>query len=448
MRAVRTILLTLLLLVVVGLVGGYWYERPLLLTGTGYAAHNACAVREVADRDDPETDLPPNPLVPVLSADTEGDRTDGTVLGLLSKQTAWHTPGYGCALGERAPKLPPVTEVDPTDNPFSATPTPEMAPDIEAAVSTAFGDDLSGPRRAALGTRAVLVVKGGELVAERYAPGFDADTRQLGWSMTKSMAALLTGRLVQEGVVSLDDDGLRPEWTDGRAEITVRQLLQMTSGLGWDETYALGSEVTRMLYLEADMPAYVAAQPLAHEPGSYLQYSTGSSTLLCDVLADKAEQAGMAGGADLPRRELLAPLGMESAVLETDAEAQPVCGSYLWATPRDWAALGAFALADGVWGGERLLPEGWMQQAATPVDTEVERGSEGYGSGWWANVDTTGAVLDDRLPADAYSAEGHDGQRIVVVPSEDVVVVRLGFAPEMNSDPSVAALTSAVIDAG
>src|SRR5690606_2248968 len=131
--------------------------------------------------------------------------------------------------------------------------------------------------------------------------------------------SLLTGVLVKQGVVSLDDDGLRSEWTDGRADITIEHLLRMTSGLEWDETYDLGTPITRMLYLEPDMGDYVASLPLAHAPGTVQQYSSGSTTLLCDVLT---ERTGI--GADLPRRELLGPLGLSSAVFEPDASGTPV----------------------------------------------------------------------------------------------------------------------------
>ena len=134
---------------------------------------------------------------------------------------------------------------------------------MRAALEHAFGTDLPAPDRQELGTRAVVVLKDGKLVAERYAGGFGPTTPQLGWSMAKSVTDLLVGRLVQEGEVSLDDDHLRPEWDgDHGPPSPSRQLLQMTSGLAWDETYALGTPITRMLYLEHDMGAYVASRAL------------------------------------------------------------------------------------------------------------------------------------------------------------------------------------------
>jgi len=420
-RVARRVSLVVVGLLVLAAAGGYVWQRPLLLTGTGYAAHNACALAAIAGRGDPEADLPPNPLVPVLRTSTRTDGATSSVLGVAATQTAWASDGFGCTLDDRRPDLPKPTVVGAAGNPYTDAPTAAAAQDV---LDYAFGTDLPAADRAELGTRAVVVLKDGRLVAERYAPGFGPTTPQLGWSMSKSVTDLLVGRLVQEGKASLDDDHLRPQWDgDRRAAITVRQLLQMTSGLVWDETYALNTPITRMLYLERDMGAYVASQGLAHDPGTYLQYSSGSTTLLCSVLA---ERTGL--GANLPRDLLFAPLGLSSAVLEPDAAGTPVCSSYLWATPRDWAAVGQFALDDGVWNGQRLLPAGWLA-ASTKAVAVTSQESAPYATGWWPNQGPDGALVEPGLPADAYFAEGHDGQWTIVVPSRRLVVVRLGFTP-------------------
>jgi CubicO group peptidase (beta-lactamase class C family) len=441
-RLVLRILATAAVVVLVALVAGYWYERPLLLTGTGYAAHNACAVTKVAGRTNPEADLPPNPLVPYLRSSSDDGSTRSTILGVLAGQTAWRAPGFGCTLGGDKPELGQATSIPAGANPFTAAATPTASGPGAAAVAHAFGDDLSAAARKTLGTRAVVVVHKGALVAERYAPGFTATTPQLGWSMSKSVTNLIVGRLVQQGRIGLEDAKLRPEWTDGRAAITVDQLMRMTSGLSWDETYDLGTPITRMLYLEPDMAGYVASQPLAHPPGSYLQYSSGSTNLLCSVLT---KRAGVT--ADLPRQQLLGPLGLSTAVWEPDATGTPVCSSYLWATPRDWAAIGQFALQNGSWGGRQLLPVGWMATSttSTAVATSEEKG---YGAGWWVNRQADGTLVDPALPADAYYADGHDGQRIYVVPSSDLVVVRLGFSPSVEEpDLRVSRLVSDLVAA-
>jgi CubicO group peptidase (beta-lactamase class C family) len=430
MRLVRRTAAVVLVLLVAAVVGGYFYARPLLKTGTGYAAHNSCAVTLLADRDDPDSDLPDNPLVPFLTGyvNEAGGSSTSQILFALSTQKAWFTRGFGCTLATERPNLGEATKVVADTNPLSEAPAPEPNEQVDAAIGRAFGDELSAAAAATLGTRGIVVLRDGQLIGERYAEGFESTTPQLGWSMGKSVTSLMLGRMVLEKRIAVDDNGLRPEWTDARKDISVDQLLRMTSGLTWDETYALGTPITQMLYAEPDMAAYAASQPLAHQPGTYQQYSSGSTNVLCGVLTDLADTPD----ADLPRQQLFAPLGLTSAIWEPDASGTPVCSSYLWATPRDWATIGEFALKDGVWAGERLLPEGWMKQTttATQVATSEEKG---YAGGWWVNLQADGTLVDPTLPADAYWANGHDGQRLYVVPSAGLVVARLGFSPDVDS---------------
>ena len=439
MRIFRRVLVTLVVVVLVAGIAGYWWQRPMVLTGTGYAAHNACAVEFVAGRDNAAADLPPNPLVPVLRTSTSENVTTASVLGALGKQRAFFTEGFGCAVAAQAPKLPEPTTVSAGANPFTDAAEPSESAEVEAALDVAFGTELNATDRSKLGTRAVLVIKDGELVAERYAEGFTKDTPQLGWSMSKSVTNLIVGRLVAQDVVTLDESELREEWDDDRRDITIRQLLNMTSGLEWDETYALNTAITRMLFMEPDMGSFVASFKSAHKPGTYLQYSSGSTTLLCSVLAE------MSGGANLPREQIFAPLGLSSAVMETDGSGTPVCSSYMWATPRDWAAVGQFALQGGAWNGKQLLPENWMAESTQAVDVKSHEDSP-YASAWWPNEGPGGALEYADLPADAYFAQGHDGQRILVVPSEQLVVVRMGFSPGVD-DIRTTKLTADLIEA-
>ena len=428
-------------LAMIAALGVYWYLRPLLRTGTGYAAHNACALDTIARRTPLTADLPPNPLVPYLRVSVDSGGYQATVLGVLAGQHAWSVDGFGCTLAVNRPNLGSATRIDQMGNRIARQPVPSPAPALEAALDNAFGADLDQAGRDQLGTRAVLVVSDGTIVAERYAQGFDAGTPQLGWSMSKSVTSLLLGRLVQQGLVSLSDDHLRPEWTDERASITIEDLLRMRSGLAWDETYDLGTPITEMLYNQADMASFVAAQKLAHPVGTVQQYSSGSTTLLCAVLNAKLKQ-----GADLPRQQLLARLGVSSAIWEADAVGTPVCSSYLWATPRDWAAIGQFALADGVWNGKRLLPMGWMK-ATTTTEPIATREDPDYAGGWWTNLTPEGSLVAPDLPRDAYWASGHDGQKLYVVPSAKLVVVRLGFSPsadDIRTDALVADVLKAL----
>ncbi|MCS0500382.1 serine hydrolase domain-containing protein [Protaetiibacter mangrovi] len=441
LRGAGIVAASLVLVLVVALTGAYLWQGPILLTGTGYAAHNACAVERVAGREDPATDLPDNPLVPYLQLRTDGDVTTASVLGVGTPQQARFTEGFGCTLASAPLDLGTPSEVGSDGNPFTDAATPASTPELEAALDRAFGSELSADDAAALGTRGVVIAKDGVLVAERYADGFDASTPQLGWSMSKSVTSLMTGMLAQQGVVALDDDRLRPEWTDERADITVENLLRMDSGIRWDETYDLGTPITRMLYLEPDMGGYVASLPLAHAPGEVQQYSSGSTTLLCSVLA---ERTGL--GADLPRQTIFSALGLSSAVMEPDAVGTPVCSSYMWATPRDWAAVGQFALQGGMWNGEQLLPADWMRQSLTVTDLG-ETDDPGFGMGWRVNELPDGSLRWPELPRDTFYASGHDGQKVIAVPSHGLVVVRMGFTPAYDDAPSEVALVEEAIAA-
>jgi len=435
------ILTGVVIFALVAVTAAYWWIRPLLRTGTGYAAHNACALDVIAHRTPLTADLPPNPLVRYLRIGPDGGGHKASVLGVLAGQHAWPVNGFGCTLAESPPTFGAASPIDAATNPIAAQPTPSADPELDAAVAKAFGDDLDAAGRDRLGTRAVVVLRDGRIIAERYAAGFTAATPQLGWSMSKSVASLLLGVLVGKGLVGLQDTHLRPEWTDERARITIDDLLRMRSGLAWDETYDLGTPITEMLYNQPDMASFAASQTLAHPVGTVQQYSSGSTNLLCRVLMAKTVR-----GPDLPRRELLAPLGTSSAIWEADATGTPVCSSYLWATPRDWAAIGQFALADGVWNGNRLLPEGWMRSTTTVSAVRTQE-DPNYAGGWWTNLTSAGVLIDSELPRDAYWASGHDGQRMYVVPSERLVVVRLGFSPDAD-DVRTNRLVADVIAAG
>lgn len=183
-----------------------------------------------------------------------------------------------------------------------------------------------------------------------------------------------------------------------------------------------------MLYEQPDMAAFAASQPLAHPPGTYQYYSSGDTNILCNWLTGLADVPDT----DFPRTALFAPLGLSSAVWEPDAAGTPVCSSYLWATPRDYATIGQFALRDGEWGDEQLLPEDWMERSTTATEV-AQSEEEGYAAGWWVNQKADGSLVDGDLPDDAYWASGHDGQRMYVVPSSRLVVVRMGFTPELDS---------------
>ena len=409
--------------------GAVWYLGPIAPIATGYAAKTVCSGHLVADRgvEDVLGDLPDNPLVPFLRVDVDDPTAvTATLLGAWGS-TAYRTEGLGCTLAEDRPAF---TALDPLPPPEPGQPWPQgsgpaqaasgiNAAEMDAAINLAFvEDDPSGRVR---NTRAVVVIKDGRLVAERYAPGFGPDTPLLGWSMAKSVANAMVGRLVADGTMSTDDHDLRPLWAgDERRSITVEHLLSMTDGLAFDEVYDPDTDATRMLFRPGDAGGYAAEQPLEAEPGARWSYSSGTSNILCDVAQDAA-----GAGPELARSLVFEPLGMSTAVMEPDASGGLVCSSYLYATARDWARFGQWYLQDGVWEGERLLPEGWVERSTTPVDLPTDNP---YGWQWWLNTGPDGERRMPSVPSDAYWASGNEGQQVVIVASEDLVVVRLGFS--------------------
>jgi CubicO group peptidase (beta-lactamase class C family) len=416
-------------------VGAAWYLGPIAPIATGYAAKNACSGQLVAGRGAASvaTDLPSNPLVPLLrvQVDEDAGTARATLLGLWPT-TAWMTEGLGCTLADERPDfaaLAPLTspggEIEwPDGESLAPTANPAVATALSDVLDEAFAED--DPDGLVKGTRAVVVVHGGRIVAERYADGFGGDTPQLGWSMTKSVTNAMAGRLVQAGVVDVSDADLRPEWSgDTRADITVDHLLHMTEGLAFDETYDPDTDVTNMLFRPVDAGGFAADKPLEHDPGTHWEYSSGTTNILCDVLHDAS---GM--GPEMARELIFEPLGMTTAVMEPDASGGLVCSSYLYASPRDWARLGLWFARGGIWDGEQLLPDDWVEYSTTPVDLSS---AEPYGAHWWLNRSPDGSLLLPDVPADTFWAAGHDGQRVIVIPSEDVVIVRIGFTPDLDA---------------
>jgi CubicO group peptidase (beta-lactamase class C family) len=302
---------------------------------------------------------------------------------------------------------------------------------LKAAVEAAFDEpDPKHPRR----SRALVVVYDGRIVAEKYAPGFDAKMPLTGWSMTKTATNTLVGLRVQDGKLAITKGALLPEWSgegDARSEITLDELLHMTSGLAFNEDYnADDSDVRKMVYLEGDKSGYAAKKDLEHLPGTYWSYSSGTTNIIARILrrtfADEDDQDYLR----YPRERLFEPLGMSSAVFEPDAAGIFVGSSYLYATARDWARLGLLYLRDGVWRGRRLLPESWVKYTTTP---EPHAPCARYGAQVWLKLDQ-GATSNSQdlgeppLPEDAYYMEGHDGQTVTIVPSRDLVIVRLGLS--------------------
>ncbi len=415
--------------------------RGALTVGVGYKAKTLCSALFVSGlpldvERAPEIADEAYRAMRVFRARVDREAASVTVsLFGLCARTAAARPGWGgtLAIGPVA-ALPPAAAPRTVDA-SAAWPDGEAAPpEARAALArvldAALRDD--GPKRRR--TRAVVVARGGRLLAERYAPGFSAATPLNGWSMTKSAFGVLLGTLVGEGRLTTSSRRLLREWRvpgDRRADIALEDLLRMRSGLRFAEVYDdLSADVNRMLFVEPAAGAFAASRPLDHAPGTRWQYASGTSNVLSLIarrtLGDRDYWAW-------PRRALFEPLGMASAVLEPDASGTFVASSYLFATARDWARLGLLMARDGAWNGGRVLPEGWVKFLTTPTPQSP---NGRYGAHWWLKLskelggETAAAA---RIPADAFHALGHEGQCLTVIPSLDLVVVRLGLSIDIRA---------------
>jgi CubicO group peptidase (beta-lactamase class C family) len=290
----------------------------------------------------------------------------------------------------------------------------------DAAKFSRHADGLFSLTAAQGVTYALLIVQHGRLVYERYAAGANNFYLQYSWSMAKSITQALVGVLVRQGRVDLHAPVPVPEWQrpgDPRREITLDQLLKMRSGLQFAEDYVDGvvSDVIPMLNFEGrfDMGAFAAAKPLAHAPGSFFSYSSGTTNIICRILRDIV--GGPTEMLAVMRDELFEPIGMRTPLPKFDHSGTFVGSSYCLASPQDFARFGYLYLRNGVWDGRRILPEGWVDYARAPSHaTNVEA----YGAHWWLTPGTS-----------RFFAGGYDGQRIVVIPEQDLVVVRCGRTP-------------------
>ncbi len=283
-------------------------------------------------------------------------------------------------------------------------------------------------------TRALLVLVDGQVVYERYGPGFSASTRLIGWSMSKSVTATLVGDLVDKGRLLLDAPAPVKEWRgDKRGAITTRQLLHMSSGLAHQEATDRPEDdhTVRILFTDraADAAGYSAAMPLESAPGTVFEYSTATTKILSRIVGD-----AVAPGVTVPDarrakmwaylRDRLGPM-MPSLVCEFDAAGTMLGGSLCHATARDWAAFGQMYLEGGVAGGRQVVSPAWVRFVQTPAPTNAQ-----YGGHFWLNrgkpSETEVALFPSQGPADAYAAVGHLGQYVIIVPSKKLVLVRLG----------------------
>ncbi|MDX1906036.1 MAG: serine hydrolase [Bacteroidia bacterium] len=437
MKVFRLVLLVLVL----SLAGyGLSYLYRYMQVGAGYNAKVTCSCTFVSGF--PMDSIKKYELHTVPYGKEVIDREAGTVtaslFGIVSK-TAAYRPGLGCTLLnditlaelQAQPQVSPATGGPDLlrDTTFSGI----HYDDLTAALDRAF----AAPRDSAV-PRAVVVLYQGRVVAERYAPGISRETPLIGWSMTKSVTQAMVGLLVQDG--KLDPAAPAPvsEWqADGRREITLDHLLRMSSGLRFQESYDKVADAVIMLTQAHGAGKYALDQPLEVPPGSRFSYSSGTTNILQEII--RRQVGDDAAYFRLPHERLFRPIGMYSAVLEPDASGTYVGSSYMYATARDWARFGQLYLQDGKWDGVQILPAGWAAYAASLTEPSL-RGEALYGAQFWLRLRNQG------LPPDTYNASGFEGQDVVIIPSRQLVIVRMGCDPRESytSDWLFRAIVSAI----
>ncbi|MHA4837498.1 serine hydrolase domain-containing protein [Sphingopyxis sp. MSC1_008] len=421
--------------------------------GTAVSAQIACAsifVAERAEADVLRDDIhafAPFMTAVTLAVDRKARMVTASALGAATR-TALYRPVAGCTLltgdvsttvlDAQAAKLKPTRGNAAKPWPIGDAPVAKLASAAEAklnraaldqAVSAAFDEQNKGGYP---DTRAIVVVQGGAIVAERYAPGFDRNTELLGWSASKSIMGTLVGLLVDDGVLKLDDPAPVPEWRgegDPRAKITLRQLLTMSSGLTFSESYVPGNDSIKMLFEAGDMGAMAAALPLKDAPGTNWSYSSGTTNILSRIVF-QATGGTLEGMTRFAQKRLFEPTGMTSALIEPDEAGVQVGSSYAYATARDWARYGLLHLNKGRAGGKQLLSKQWLDFAVTPTKAAPR---PVYGAQLWLNhAEAVGErrKLYPDLPEDTVMARGHSFQIVAAIPSQDAVIVRLGWTPE------------------
>ncbi|MES2453098.1 MAG: serine hydrolase [Pseudomonadota bacterium] len=417
--------------------------------GTAVSAQIACAGIFVTGR--AETDvlrddihaLAPFTRAVTLSVDRKANTVAASAPGATTR-TALYRPAVGCTLltgnvardvlERQAAKLKPLKTQSAKPWPMGdAQPGDAVVKVDRAALDKAVEDAFEEQNKGGYpDTRAIVVVQRGKIVAERYAPGFDRNSRLLGWSASKSIGGTLVGLLVGDGVLKLDAPAPVPEWQgagDPRGKITLRQLLTMSSGLRFVERYDPGTDSIAMLFAASDMGGLAASLPLDKAPGTVWSYSSGTSNILSGIVF-RATGGSLDAVTQFARKRLFEPAGMTSTIIEPDEAGAQIGSSYAYGTARDWARFGLLYLNGGVAGGKRLLSKDWVDFIRTPTEAAPR---PFYGGQFWLNLgDDAGdrrRIFKD-LPRDTFMAMGHNQQMVAVIPSRDTVIVRLGWTPE------------------
>lgn len=441
MKIYKRILRVILFLLLVVLAYGIWYAWRAFPIISGYGAKNMASAVYLQHRNPEDVLKEELNFFPVSKGTFIVNREDSSVTGSVwgfAKRKAIYRSGVGCTL------VNDYSEAEIRDQHFNLPAIPTQNRDT---IAWPYGDKISdslpsnidnnalqqaidsamimpSKRGGPSYTRAFLVVYDGKIVGERYAPGFNKNTVQIGWSMTKSLTSAVIGVLVKAGKLNPDAPAPVPEWQHTNKEkIKLKDLLHQSSGLDYVEDYNGPSEATNMLFKRGNMAAFVAKLPLKDEPGSVFYYSSGNANVLSRIIRHTVGDSIYAG---FPYKALFHKINMYSLVLEPDASGTFVGSSYSYASARDFARFGLLYYNNGVWNGEQLLPVNWVKETTQPAPSNKQ---QRYGYQFWLNgqddKDPAKRWFPD-APADMYFADGYGGQNVFIIPSKKLIVVRLG----------------------
>ena len=423
MSTKKKVLFALLAIPLIGIGYAANYAYRYALIGAGYNAKTVCSCVFVSGRSLESVVAEDLYGIPygTKTIDTVAKTATATLFGIASK-TALYRPKLGCTIlnemtAEELRQQPSITASStPTEVLADSVLPPSQQDAIKKTLDWAFAEpDPKHPVR----TRAVVVLHKGKIVAERYANGITPTTALTGWSMTKSVTNAMMGMLVKDGKLDVNKPAPVMEWAnDNRKIITLDNLLRMSSGLKFDEVYSGVSDATKMLFSVAGAGKYAIQSPVEVPPATKWYYSSGTSNILQEII--RRQSKTHAEYLNFPHQRLFQKLGMNTAHLEPDPSGTFVGSSFLYASARDWAKFGQLYAQDGIWKGERLLPEGWV--AYSSRETPHSEGK--YAAQFWIYV------RKDGLPADSFTMNGFEGQFVLIIPSKQLVAVRLGCSPE------------------
>lgn len=406
------------------------YHTPSVATGIG--ARLACSMRYVMQQSPQQSDHDIRLYSPVLALldyhYDDAQRQVRVALGGYQRSASWQE-GVGCALDYTGYDQRPLLHWPVAATAAAPWPRGHEVNTLKPLLQTRLAAMLAADNELGHDTRALLVVHRGQIVAEAYAPGYDENSLFLGWSMAKSITGLLVGQLELQGKLQVTDTGLFPQWQDERRQISIEHLLHMTDGLAYDELYDPGATAPAMLFQQPSAADYMLSLPLRDEPGRHFRYASGSSILLSELVQQHHGSSPAEAIGEIAR-QFFQPLGMQRMVYETDAAGLLMGSSYLYASARDWARLGQLMLNRGQINGQRLVSEDWVARSLQPNGSANKRD---FGYHWWLN----NASEEPRwpaLPGSIFAAQGNREQRVLVMPEQELVIVRLGWSPKKYRD--------------